>query len=358
MANINLKGLEILANEKTRESRKDLLQQVVDIRLVRDEKLRDSEREILDDILIDLVAQAETDLRAQLAVQLADVPSPPDTLVQFLIHDEYEIARPMLLGCRTLSNEDLLKVIRTESEGHRIAIAGREKISAEISGALIDVGEDIVLTTLVKNETAEIDFEGMKNLVERSRNIEALRRPLLERNGLDPIFANQMFWWVSGSLRERILQDFPVDEDVLDRALELAVASAAAASEVNAAYRRPGEIVKRANAVKVNDLISLLRLGDLKGLVSRLISDLGINGHTVREALTDEAGHALALLCKAIGADRGQFTTMFLLVDYQRSKTPRPAGDLQFIAAIYDNVSEEQAVNTLCFWDLDDLLIA
>lgn len=358
MANIDFKGLEVLAKETTTQSRRDLLEQVVDIRLVRDEKLRDTEREILDDILLDLVAQAEVDLRAQLAAQLVDVPSPPEGLVQFLIHDEYEIARPMLLGCRTLSNEDLLKVIRTESEGHRIAIAGRESISAEISGALIDVGEDIVLTTLVENETAEIDFEGMKQLVERSQNIESLRRPLLERNGLDPIFANQMFWWVSGALRERILQDFPVDEDVLDRALELAVGSAAAASEVNGDYRRPAEIVKRANAVRVNDIISLLRLGNLKELVSRLISDLGVNGTTVREALTDQGGHALALLCKAIGADRGQFTTMFLLVDYQRSKTPRPAGDLQFIASIFDNVSEDQAINTLCFWELDDLKVA
>lgn len=357
MANINIKRLETLANEKTPESRKNLLEQVVDIRLLRNEKLRDSELEILDDILVDLVAQAEADLRAQLAAQLVDIPSPPDTLVQFLIHDEFEIARPMLLGCQSLTTEDLLKVIRTESEGHRIAIAGREAIPVEVSSALIDVGEDIVLTTLVENETAEIDFEGMKKLVERSRNIETLRLPLLERNGLDPIFANQMFWWVSGALRERILQDFPVDEDVLDRAFELAIGAAATASEVSAKYKKPAEIVKCANAVRVNDLISLLRLGDLKGLVSRLISDLGVNGHTVREALTDEGGQALALLCKAIGADRGQFTTMFLLVDYQRSKTPRPVGDLQVIASVFDNVSEDQAINTLCFWELDNLVV-
>lgn len=358
MANYDLEGLKILATEKTPESRRDLLEQVVDIRMFRDEKLRDSEREILDGILVDLAAQAETDLRLQLARQLADLPSPPEALVQFLIHDEYEIARPMLLGCRTVSDESLMKVIRTESEGHRIAIANREGISAEVSGVLIEVGEDIVLTNLVENETAEIDFAGMQNLIERSRNVEMLRRPLIERDGLDPIFANQMFWWVSGSLRERILREFPVDKDVLDRALELGVAAAAAKSGVSAEYKKPGEIVKRANAVKVNDLISLLRAGDLKGLVTRLISDLGVNGHTVREALTDEGGHALAILCKSIGADRGQFTTMFLLVDYQRSKTPRPIGDLQVIASIYDNVTEEQAVNTLCFWDLDDLMVA
>ena len=56
MAKINLEGLEILAIENTTESRKDLLDRVVDIRLVRNEKLRDSEREILDDILVDLVS--------------------------------------------------------------------------------------------------------------------------------------------------------------------------------------------------------------------------------------------------------------------------------------------------------------
>lgn len=358
MANYDFEGLKSLAAEKTEESRRDLLEQVVDIRMFRDGKLQSQEREILDEILIDLVAQAEMDLRMALAEKFAELPSPPEALVQFLIHDEYEIARPMLLGCRTISNDSLLKVIRTESEGHRIAIANREGISAEVSSVLIEFGEDIVLSNLVKNETAEIDTAGMQALIDRSCNVEMLHRPILERDGLDPVFANQMFWWVSGSLRERILRDFPVDEDVLDRALELSVEKAAARSEVDSEYKKPGEIIRRANAVKVNDLISLLRSGDLKGLVTQLISDLGVNGHTVREALTDEGGHALAVLCKSIGADRNQFTTMFLLVDYQRSKTPRPAGDLQVISAIFDNVSEDQAANTLCFWDLDDLMVA
>lgn len=358
MARINLEGLEVLANENTTESRKDLLDRVVDIRLVRNEKLRDSEREILDDILVDLVSQAEIDLRMQLATQLMDHAAPPEALIEFLIHDTQDVAGPMLRNCGAISAEALIKVIRTESEGHRIAIAGRSDIPAEVSGALIEIGEDIVLTTLVENDTAEIDYAGMQNLVERSRNVEPLRRPLIERDGLDPIFANQMFWWVSGPLRERILKEFPVDEDVLDRAMELSVAASAGASTTDEKYVAPGEVIKRANTVRVNDLISLLRGGDLKGLISKLISDLGVNGHTVKDALTDEGGQALALLCKAIGADRGQFTTMFLLIDYQRSKTPRPAGDLQFIAAIFDNVTERQAVNTLCFWDLDDLMIA
>lgn len=355
MANIELEGLEILAHENTTESRKDLLDRVVDIRLVRNEKLRDQERDILDDILVDLVSQAELDLRMQLAEQLVNHDAPPEGLVEFLIHDTQEVAAPMLRNCAAVSAEALIKVIRTESEGHRVAIAGRSDIPVEVSGALIEIGEDIVLTTLVENETAEIDYSGMQNLVERSRNVETLRRPLLERDGLDPIFANQMFWWVSGPLRERILQEFPIDEDVLDRALEMAVAGAAGAAAVDQRYAGPNEIIRRASLVKVNDLISLLRGGDLKGLVTKLIADLGVNGNTVREALTDKGGQALALLCKSIGADRGQFTTMFLLVDYQRSKTPRPAGDLQFIAAVYDNVSEEQAVNTLCFWDIEEL---
>jgi uncharacterized protein (DUF2336 family) len=358
MANLNLEGMEVLAKVKTKKSRKDLLDRVVDIRLVRNEKMRDREKEILDDILVDLVSHAEMDLRKQLADQLMDHPDPPDALIDFLVHDVQEVAAPMLRNCNAVSTDSLLKVVRTESEGHRVAIAGRADISAEVSGALIDIGEDIVLTTLIENETAEIDYSGMKSLVERSRNIEVLRRPLLEREGLDPIFANQMFWWVSGPLRERILSEFPVDEDVLDRAMELAVTASARSSEVDPKYNKPNDVIKRATAVRVNDLVSMLRSGDLKGLVSRLITDLGVNGYTVKEALTDEGGQALALLCKVIGADRGQFTTMFLLIDYQRSKTPRPAGDLQFIASIFDNVTEEQAVNTLCFWDLDDLMVA
>ena len=358
MAVIDFGELKKLATERTTESRRDLLTRVIDIRTVRDEKLRDREQEILDDILLDLARQAEIDLRMELAEKFSELDDAPQGLVDFLIHDEYEVARPMLLRSRAVTTDSLIKVVRTESEGHRIAIASREDIPVEVTGALIDVGEDIVLTTLAENETAEIDDDGMSILVERSQNIEELQRILLDRPGLDPVFANQMFWWVSGGLRERILQEFAVDEDVLDRAIEVAVSGAADAATRKESFAKPNEIIKRANAVRVNELIELLRNGDLKGLVGRMISELGLNAQTVREALTDSGGHGLALLCKAIGADRGQFTTIFLLVDYQRSKTPRPAGDLQYIASIFDNVTETQAANTLCFWEIESEMVA
>jgi uncharacterized protein (DUF2336 family) len=358
MADLDIEALGELAKDRSAGSRKDLLNRVVDIRMVRNEKLRDREREIIDEILLDLARQAELELRAQLADQLSNLPNPPEALVDFLINDDTEVARPLLLHCKAISSDELIRVIRTQSEGHRLSIAEREEIPIDVCGALIEVGEEIVLSTLIENETADIDRNGMQDLIIKSRDMERLRKPLLQRDNLDSIFANQMFWWVSGSLRERILKEFPVDDETLDRAMEAAVDRSVESAADNEDFVQTSKIVRKANAVRVDELINHLRAGNLKDLVNQLIAELGVSREIVRQALMDKGGHALALLCKSIGADRGQFTTMFLLIDYQRSKAPRPAGDLKDIAMIFDCVSEDQALNTLSFWELDDLLVA
>ena len=52
MGDLDLLALSNLARERTSESRHALLNRVVDIRTIREEKLRDREREIIDDILL------------------------------------------------------------------------------------------------------------------------------------------------------------------------------------------------------------------------------------------------------------------------------------------------------------------
>lgn len=358
MKDIDLVALGELAKEKTQESRASLLSQVVDLRMHRKEKLHDREKQIMDEILLDLAQQAEIELRAELATQLAHLPNPPETLVDFLINDECEVARPLLVESNAVSDHDLITVIRTQSEGHRVAVAEREELNIEVTGALIEVGEEVVLSTLAANDSADIDPIGMQAMVYKSKTMESLRRPLLERHDLDPVFANQMFWWVSGPLREKILREYPIDEATLDDAMRLAVETGARKAQFDDDFKKPAEMIKKANALRVDELIGKVRGNDLKGLVNQLILELGVSREVVRDALTDKGGHALALLCKSIGASRDQFTTLFLLIDYQRNKKPRPAGDLKEIAMIFDVVSEEQAINTLCFWEVENLLVA
>ena len=217
MTDIDLAALGQLAKERTQDSRKQLLSQVVDLRTRRDDSLHDREVKIMDEILLDLTRQAEQSIRIELAGNLSHLPNPPEGLIDFLINDDSEVATPLLRECQALSDDDLVTIIRSQSEGHRVAVAERQELSIEVTGALIEVGEEIVLSTLAANDTAEIDPIGMQAMVYKSKTMESLRKPLLERQDLDSVFANQMFWWVSGPLREKILKDFPIDESTLGR---------------------------------------------------------------------------------------------------------------------------------------------
>jgi hypothetical protein len=84
-----------------------------------------------------------------------------------------------------------------------------------------------------------------------------------------------------------------------------------------------------------------------------MASLLHIKETTIRRIVCDSNGESLALACKALGADRAQFTTIFLLVDYRRFGRARPTGHIEKIARIYDQVSQARAHSSMQIWDFD-----
>jgi hypothetical protein len=102
---------------------------------------------------------------------------------------------------------------------------------------------------------------------------------------------------------------------------------------------------------EVNALIGKIKAGDVPGFTTALGQLVGVDLPVAAKIVADTGGEALAIACKALGADRSQFTTIFLQLDYKRFGKARPIAHVQNVAKIYDLMPKEKAMAQVSLWN-------
>jgi len=302
-----------------------------------------------------LVADVEREVRAGLAERLSALPNAPRELVLKLAEDDADIARPLILNSPVLREDDLIELVRQRTHEHRLCVAMRAGISAEVSQALIETGEEDVIEALIRNDDAELALQAVNYLVEESRRVDRFREPLLQRRDLPPALAFRMFWWVSAALRRRILETFRIDEGNLDAMIQLTVQDAAgkidrgpsAASKLARGLKDRGELTDA-------NLLRLLRSGHVAAFTSGLAELAGIDAETAGRIMHCHGYEALAAACRGAGLDRQTFAAIFMLREEVRT-TGRAQSPSRLEAALrfHDGLERNQARNVLRYWSLD-----
>src|SRR3569832_524380 len=82
-----------------------------------------------DDVLCQLAELVEVEARSHVAKLLAPLERAPGNEINKLAKDDTnEVARPLLEFSIVLSDDDLIDIVSTASEAHRVAIAGRNVV--------------------------------------------------------------------------------------------------------------------------------------------------------------------------------------------------------------------------------------
>lgn len=161
-----------------------------------------------------------TEVRAILAESLKDVAMLPPQIAGHLARDINEqVAKPILRFCNAVSDADLVQIIQQQPEGWRLgAIAGRDQISASVSGAIIASGNAEAVGILLDNSGAVIDDAGMDAAIGMARHHHPLQPPLVRRPGLNGAQAKKLAEFVEDALLDELLarRDIPpeVAEDL------------------------------------------------------------------------------------------------------------------------------------------------
>lgn len=347
-----------LARERTIESRSKLVHVIADLFNSGGDVLSERERALMSDILEKLVREVELDVRARLSEQLAENADVPPHIMSELARDDILVAKPILMRCDLLRDNDLIEIIHQRSSEHQLAIARRRRISTAVSDALVESGSDDVVCTLLENSGAEISKATMEYLVEQSKRVDSFQEPLVRRHDLPSRLAERMYIWVGAALRQHLVDGFGLDPCTLDPVVEK---SAMAGAKEMAQLRQGGESLSAAQQLarelrangRLNEeiLLKVLRQGEIQLFEAILGEWSGIGPQALKRLVYQSGGQPLAVIAKALGIEKPTFTSIFLLSRVgRRDEQIVDPGELGNILKLYDQTSKESAQQVVSRW--------
>jgi uncharacterized protein (DUF2336 family) len=281
--------------------------------------LSQRERALMRDILLRLTGDVEMAVRISLAETLADDADAPLDLILFLCDDRIEVARPLILRSRKLSDDDLLRLIAGADEARQAACAARPHIGEPVTNELVKSNAESVLVTLVRNLTARIAGPAFDTLVEKSKLLPALQEPLVQRRDLPSPLARRMCEWVSDALKGHIARHYDVSPAAVDQAAkkiqDLQEDNTSAAAKLV-------EKLAAAGQLRAGFVVRVLNQGQIDLFEAAFARLLHLDMPNLRRVLYDQGPRSVALACRAVGIDRCVFPTVFDLSRRARGLYP------------------------------------
>lgn len=313
--------LEDIKRERSRRNRGELAENICELCFSENANLTERELAHVFDILRALVGDVEMHVRRTLAEHLSERSDPPHELIIALANDTIEVAFPVLVKNKVLQDKDLLQLIVEHSQEHRLSITQRKSLSPEISEALVQTNDTIVIASLLRNDGAEFSPELLTRLVEDSRNVGAYREPLVRHQDLTPDLAKRMYAWVGDALRQYIISAYKLDPRDVEDAIASAMTEAMQEYEFDVGDQSHDVAalsqsqISRASGI----LISLLRGEEFRRFESQFGRFAALPPSAIRRVLYHSGVEGLAIACKALGFDSMTFSELLFHLHGGRS---------------------------------------
>ena len=347
-----------LARDRSDGSRVELAGMLADVFLDPGMKLSLREQELVNELVDQLILARSPAVRAQLVKKFADTTRMPRRIAVALATDTIDTARNVLMHATTLTDEDLIVVVKSQSTDHAQAVAQREMISEAVADALVVTGDIRVMQLVAENMGAHLTQKAVEVLTDAARFAAELREPIMKRNEMTRDAATRLYWWVSQDLRRYALKRFGISTGQVDSALAATIDQLLGYYELekanDQAMMQVADWLNERQAISATILPQVLRLGHFRLfniLLSRL-ADLPLS--LVDTIVTETGGRGLAVLCRAINIEKPSFVSMFLLSRGARGGEqivhPR---ELSYALAAFDRLTQKNSQDMLHSWKKD-----
>ena len=346
-----------LAQEKKPEARAELSQSVVGLLGA---NLRPSERELIADILISLMRQAERDLRQAIAERLSVMDEVPLRLVLHMAQDEIGVAESILKTSPVLNDLDLLYIIQSKTAEYWRAIARRDMMNEPVVDALADTRDVETACNLAQNTKIELSPYSVSILSDLASKHEALAKPLMNRADIPETVARKLYEIVAqemGGQFDKIVQTKTLRENTEEEMAVLASVkdilqefSGTPSSSLlpSSAMLKAALLFKDKGQLNPELMIRTLKRGQTQSFIAQLAALSNLSPTMIINMLNKLNGQALAVVLKAFEFDREEFVSIYLQTQKMRVSdgTIRKA---EFYDAInyFENLEMAQAVRQL-----------
>lgn len=347
-----LNRLVDLAKETSSEKRRELLREVTDVFLDNAHDCSEAEKSYFGEIIGKVSIGMDVAFRKNLASRLADNPNAPHALIQGFAMDNEEIAREVLTRSTVLRDEDLISVTQTGNQQKIGAIARRTTIPETVSDAIVEHGDDTVVSELVSNAGAKVSRGTFRKVMERAETSTVLQAPLANREDLPADMVNELFTFVKAELRAQVqkrIEAIPPEE--LERALK------DAENEVMSDLRKMRATDRKAMVYvgemfqqrKLNEglLIQLVKAGKTAELIHAFARIAEVDVKTMKRLFNSRNIEGLAIICRSLRFERSTFSTIAVSILPGQGE-----GSLSIhqVLDVYDQVTSETAQRVIRFW--------
>jgi uncharacterized protein (DUF2336 family) len=312
-------------------------------------RLTEHERKLAEDILRLMVKDAEVRVREALSRQLKENPLLPHDLALTLAQDVDEVALPILQYSAALSDDDLIALVRSQGSSKQEAIAGRASVSASVAEAIVEVGPDAAVKTLVSNKGADLNEQTLLQVAERYSGTEnEIGQALAMRPSLPVTVVEKLLNQVSETFRSRLLDRTDLSPEVatalLLQARELAVLG------LSTSGSGPSELVDHLAEHKrltPSIILRALCMGDLSFFEASIAKLADISIENAQKLIYDGGKRGFEALYKKAGLPSSVYPAMraaidiFGTMDYDGGPNDRERFSRRMIERILTQYGEE-----------------
>jgi uncharacterized protein (DUF2336 family) len=177
--------------------------------------LSKSEREIAQEIFRVMAKDIEVLVRETLSQSLKEIPDISSDVARVLAEDENDsVAMPILEFSKALTEQDLIEIIAVCKPVRHVAVARRENVSARVSDAIVEKGNEDAVVALVSNKTAQIAEKTFTKVVDKFGSSERVQEPLVRREKLPLTIAERLVATVSDSLKQYLVTHHELTPEV------------------------------------------------------------------------------------------------------------------------------------------------
>jgi uncharacterized protein (DUF2336 family) len=341
-----------LAHENSSDKRRELLNDVTDLFFESNDQRSDLESNMFGELMAKVAYELDVEVRKELTARFTDGSAPRKLAVALANDAEISVAAPILRSSRSLTQADLIAVVENQGNAHRLWVTKRTDVTEALSAALVTHGDDKVVASLIKNESAQVSDDTFDQIVDRAATNLDLQLPLVARKAIPAEHLNKLFLSVNSSLRARILErNSQLSEDELNAAMErakLRVSMMNGALPVDyEAVCESVRLAKNINALVPSVLPTLWREKKTTQFIVTFCELTGLDYHQSTNLFERKDLDAIAMICRAAGFDRALYVTLAVLLLGEQGM-----GQAKILGDIYHDVPVEAAQRALRFMKL------
>jgi uncharacterized protein (DUF2336 family) len=281
--------------------------------------LTEREKELITDVMVGLMRQAEIDLRRALAERLSAMDNVPLRMVLHLAGDEISVADKILRYSPVLEDMDLIYIVKSHGSDHWRSIAQREALGAIVINLLVETRDLPTAAALSENMSITLTPEAIDVLSDMARESDRVAIPLIHRSDVPASVVRQVYQFVGAELKAYI--DAHYDMDIADAADQVVLEFVLGAEEEHFpahATIRAAESLQQKGLLSLKRMMESLQQGMVASFVAQFSVHYGLPAQAVHDAVLQNHGKSLAHLCRGLNISKPDFMSIFLLTNKAR----------------------------------------